>query len=138
MTLADGVRRKQIINDVVAEWHRQDAKWGEQWERPHVDPVLMNRQGGCDPQRMMEEYELPTATRAKFLCDNAKKNDVCTHAHIIVEELCEAIEEAVLVKDNDTTALRKELVQVAACAIHWLEKIDRDAEMTASKKGGAS
>ncbi|WP_230685442.1 hypothetical protein, partial [Streptococcus pneumoniae] len=68
-----------------------DAKWGEQ-NHPDVDRVLTDRAGGCRPQRMAEEYGVPDATRAKAGCDAAAKIGQCTWAHILVEEVAEAIE----------------------------------------------
>lgn len=110
-----------VLHEVRCERDRQNAKWGEQ-NHPDVDQVLMNRPGGCSPQRMAEEYEIPNATRAKFITDVRAARGECTWAAIAVEELAEAVEAAAL---GDTAALRTELVQVAAVAVQWIQAIDR-------------
>lgn len=134
-----------ILDEVAAERERQNAKWGEQ-NHPNVDVVLINRPsvvdgngrtwpGSCTPQRMAEHYEIVTAGRAKFLTDHAASHGQCTWAHILIEEVAEAVEAATLLDqfvaahgrppehDRD---LRKELIQVAAVAVQWVEKLDRD------------
>ena len=113
---------QRVLHEVAAERVRQNAKWGEQ-NHPSVDPTLMGRHDGCDAQRMAEEYEIPTATRAKFLCQNAAQIGECTWAHIAVEELCEAVEAGV----ESDAACRAELVQTAAVLVAWIERIDRAA-----------
>jgi hypothetical protein len=121
-----------VLTEVQVERLRQTVKWGIQ-NHPDVDQVLMNRAsvtdargnvwpGGCTPERMAEHYEIPTASRAKFLCQNAARTTGDTYAHILVEEVAEAIEAATL-----GAGLRDELIQVAAVAVAWVEKIDREA-----------
>lgn len=114
---------QRALDDVVAERERQDAKWGEQ-NHPSVDPVLTRRSGGCTPQRMAEEYEIPSATRAKWLCGIRHKRGDGTWADIVVEELAEAVEAAVEYGDA-SVELRVELVQTAAVIVAWIEAIDR-------------
>lgn len=111
-------RRDKIIYDFLAERQKQNEKWGEQ-NHPSVDPVLTERPGGCTPERMCEEYELPSESRAKSSCNIATKNGKLTFAHIIVEELCEAVS----APDDETR--REELVQLGACVMQWIEAIDR-------------
>lgn len=106
-----------IINDIINERLRQDKKWGVQhW--PSLNQILMNREGGCTPERMCEHYEIPSEERAKFLCENAFKTGEGTWTNIIVEELSEAV-----CSENDELR-RKELVQLAACVVAWIEDID--------------
>ena len=112
----------RVLVDVLTERTRQDAKWGEQ-NHPSVDAVLMGRSGGCGPERMADEYEIPWADRAKALCDDAAERGECTWAHIAVEELCEAVEAAV----ESDAACRGELVQLAAVIVAWIQCIDRRA-----------
>lgn len=118
--------RHKVLGEVDAERTRQDAKWGEQ-NHPDVDRVLTDREGGCSIAEMAEWYSVPTATAARDFCDIAAKRGGCTWAHILVEEVAEAIEAATLEQQDaiDTGALRKELVQVAAVAVSWIEAIDR-------------
>ncbi|WP_236738615.1 hypothetical protein [Mycobacteroides abscessus] len=72
---------------------------------------------------MAEHYELPSASRAKFMCEDAFKKGEGTYAHILVEEVSEAIEAATLGQ-----GLRDELIQVAAVAVAWVEKLDREGD----------
>lgn len=112
-----------VLREVLAERIRQDAKWGEQ-NHPLVDLVLMSRPGGCDALRMAHEFEIPTADRARWLCDTRHKRGDGTFADILVEELCEFVEAATI---ENVAAARKELVQLAAVAVAVVESIDRRA-----------
>lgn len=53
-----------IIQEIKAERMYQEGKWGQQ-NHPILDPQLLNR----SPERMCEEYEIPSETRAKGMCD---------------------------------------------------------------------
>ena len=112
---------ENILQEIRTERQRQDAKWGIQ-NKPCLDPVLPYREGGCTPQRMCEEYEIPTEERAKYMCDTAANNKTLTYAHIAIEELSE------VVSTFDVIERRKELIQLAAVCVAWLEKIDRDLQ----------
>lgn len=114
-------------HEVEAERAKQFAKWGEQNHRD-VDPVLMDRPGGCTAQRMAEEYEIPTAARAKFSEQVAANRGQTTWAHIAVEELAEAIEAAVVGTDTD---LYTELTQLEAVVRQWREALVRRVGVTA-------
>ena len=111
-----------IEGEIREERLRQDAKWGVQ-NHPSVDRMLAERPGGCTPERMAEEYEIPSAERAQALCQDAAGNGDCTWAHIAVEELSEAVEAAV----TSEARCREELVQLAAVVKAWIECIDREA-----------
>lgn len=110
-----------LLEEVRAERARQDDKWGVQ-DLPCVDPVLAGRAGGCSPERMAEEYGVPTEARAKFLCQAAQAKGEHTFAHVVVEELCEAIGAAAA---GDEEATRKEALQLAAVCVQWAACIDR-------------
>ncbi|PVB16820.1 hypothetical protein I3U42_01260 [Mycobacteroides abscessus subsp. abscessus] len=122
----------RVLQLIAYERHRQQEKWGDQ-NHPNVDPVLTRRVGGCTVKRMAEEYEIPSANRAKFLCQTAAERGQVTWGHILVEELAESIESATLLDqatdlpDDARLALRyklhQELVQVAAVAVAWAEKV---------------
>lgn len=112
--------RAGVLGEIADERQRQDAKWGEQ-NHPSLDIVLLNRPGGCTPERMAEQYEIPSEARAKFLCQTNAERGTCTYAHILIEEVAEAIAAGVTSED----ALRTELVQTAAVVVAWIEKIDR-------------
>jgi len=109
--------------NIQAERLRQNKKWGEQ-NHPDVDPVLFNRPGGASPERIAAHLEIPSANRARYLCDTAKKRGETTWSGILVEEIAEAVEAASMANYD---ALRTELIQVAAVAIAWLEALDRRA-----------
>ena len=119
-------KRWRIFDEVNQERVRQDARWGEQ-NHPDVDRVLTDRPGACSVARMCEEYGIPHPSRAKAECDGAARIGQCTWAHILVEEIAEAVEAATLAQlgQGPLAALRKELVQVAAVAVSWIEAIDR-------------
>ena len=114
-------RIEAIQAEVLAEIQRAWTKFGAQHDVPDVDQVLMNREGGCYPKRMAEEYEIPTAPRAQYLTDLEFARGQGTWAHILVEELAEAVEAATV---GTPQALRLELLQVAAVAIRWIDAID--------------
>ncbi len=111
-------KKKEIILDEIhVEMIKQDEKWGTQ-SHPSVDQVLLNREGSCTPERMCEEYEIPSENRAKQMCDiHAKRGDL-TWAHITIEELSEAV------SAKDDTERRKELIQLAAVVTQWINDID--------------
>jgi hypothetical protein len=90
------------FNDVMDERVRQDAKWGVQ---NHPDGT--------------SETLAPLALEAKALTDALARSGHLTWKEILNEEVQEAFAE------EDVDALRKELVQVAAVAIAWIQDIDR-------------
>lgn len=122
-----------ILFEIADERARQDAKWGEQCH-PDADPVILRRlAGGNHPlsspaavaQRLAEHHEIPSAARAKFLCDSAASEPGGrTWVGIAVEELAEALEATV----EDRARVREELIQLAAVVVAWVEDIDRAAE----------
>lgn len=111
---------QRVLNDIRAERDAQDEKWGEQ-NHPDFDQVLLTREGGCTPERMAEEYEVPTETRGRNLCELAFSRGEGTWAHIAVEELAEAIGTC----NEPPERLREELIQTAAVLVAWVEAIDR-------------
>lgn len=111
---------ESVLFEVLAERQRQEAKWGQQ-NHPDFDRVLLEREGGCSPERMAEHYEVPTEARGKFLCQNAFATKQGTYAHILIEEVSEAVGAC----NASPEDLRAELIQVAAVAVAWVEKIDR-------------
>jgi hypothetical protein len=78
---------------------------------------------------MAEQYRLPSAGVARTSCEGRFRQGEGTWADILVEEVAEAIEAAVLHGDE---GLRAELVQVAAVAACWVECIDRRARRVAA------
>ncbi|HVZ40923.1 MAG TPA: hypothetical protein VHI13_16705 [Candidatus Kapabacteria bacterium] len=114
-----GQLTSRILVEVADERLRQDATWGEQ-NHPMLDQTLLHREGGCTPQRMVEDYEMPSAGWMKFTVQTLAKRGELTYMHILLEEVCEAIECL-----DDECAMRAELVQVAAVAVAMVECIDR-------------
>ena len=117
--------RRWIFDEINKERIRQDKKHGgtrENGDLPDVDPVLMNIEGGCSPERMAENYGVPPAWRARSACDGAVSVKQGTWAHILVEEVAEVVEAAVICSMAE---LRRELIQVAAVCVAQIEAIDR-------------
>jgi len=97
-----------VLDEIAQERENQDRKWGEQ-----------NHPNGTG-----EDYD-DKAAQAKTECDRATWNEHLTWDLILLEEVYEALAE------SDPALLRAELVQVAAVAIAWIEKIDRDERRVA-------
>lgn len=115
-----------VYAEIIAERNRQDAKWGEQ-NHPSLDPILTGRNGGASPQRLCEEYEIPSEARAKFKCNEAAEKRVLSWAHIAVEELSEAVSAI------DDKTRRGELIQLAAVIVEWIQSIDRQNKKDGTK-----
>lgn len=116
---------------VAEERHKQDRKWGDQ-NHPNIHPSILNRGDAGTPTSHYAAsfYEIPTALRAKFTTGKAAEAGECTWADILIEEVAEVVEAATihdlkLLTDEQTRkALRDELIQVAAVAVQWAEKLD--------------
>jgi hypothetical protein len=113
----------KVLAEVAAERARQDAKWGEQ-NHPLVDQTLVLTKR--DSLRFAEEYEIPTATRARALCQIAARRGDVTWLHILIEEVSEFMEAAPS-EVFDVAEARAEMLQVAAVAVAAIECIDRRA-----------
>lgn len=106
-----------VLAEVYAERCRQDAKWGEQnhpngtasWAQP-----LLKICSDKTPASLLAEL-------ATYSTDYAAEDGTLTYADIFLEEVFEAVAE------EDPEKLRAELIQCAAVAVAWVEKIDRDA-----------
>jgi len=108
-----------VLLAVAEERQQQDAKWGQQDHRDGC-PRLLDREGGCSPQQLAYDLEIPTAGRARLLCQIAFARGQGHWSAILQEEVSEAVAAI-----GDDAALRRELVQVAAVAVAWIEAIDR-------------
>lgn len=97
-------RYRRPILDVEYQLQLQLDKWGVQ---SHPD-------GTTD-----DVYNRATSDTSRTLCDLAAKKGTVTWRHILTEEVDEAYAE------SDPAKLRKELIQVAAVALAWVEDIDR-------------
>lgn len=107
------------LADVIAERAAQDRKWGEQNHRDAC-PALLDRDGGVSAQRLADDLEIPSAARARANCQAEFARGQGNWASILVEEVAEAV--AAIGEDAD---LRRELVQVSAVSLAWIEAIDR-------------
>jgi hypothetical protein len=91
-----------VLTEVAAERRRQDERWGPQ---NHPDGTG-DRFGAA-------------AALARKECDQAAGSGALSWRHILLEEVAEATAE------DRPGALRRELIQVAAVAVAWVEAIDR-------------
>ncbi|MFE5699953.1 hypothetical protein [Rhodococcus koreensis] len=94
----------KILNEIRAERARQDAKWGEQ-----------NHADGTGPGYQKHAHA------ARRRCKAAAEFGLVSFKDILDEEVNEAYAE------DDPARLRAELIQVAAVAVAWVEKLDREA-----------
>ena len=100
----------------VAERMRQHIKWGEQnW--PDFPPGLAG-------PSVNHYYGLPSEEDAKAACQGHFARREGTYGDILLEEVAEAF------SAPTPPLLRGELIQVAAVALAWVEKLDREAEAT--------
>lgn len=112
--------KQETVIEVLGEIQSQLERWGVQ-DHPSVDPIISAWEGSYHAQRICEEYEIPTESRAKFLCEMANSRNELTWSHIAVEELSEVI------SAPDDATRRGELVQLAAVVLNWIDSIDRNA-----------
>lgn len=108
MTTAQRVAMHRVLTEVEFERMEQHFKWGEQ-NRPSFSAYWLD-----DPSIAA------AADAAKSYADRAMKRDELCYADILCEEYLEAQSE-----HHDEAALRRELIQVAAVAVAWIEAIDR-------------
>lgn len=112
---AEGCQTVNVLSDVRAERARQFARYGNNEDLldgtgPHVEWLGLLGDGlpasELEP-RLREMYEIDEATQGKP-----------TFRHLVLEEVAEAFQE------NSPARLRAELLQIAALAVSWIEKID--------------
>lgn len=108
----------QILIEVAQERKRQDQKWGEQ-NHPDGTGPSQHLLGMGYYDTMSFDFE-DIAEACKQRTDRHAKKGTVTFADILLEEVFEALAE------EDQDRLRTELIQVAAVATQWAQKIDRD------------
>lgn len=113
-----------VLNEVLQERRDQYAKHGEQ-DHPSFYQVFLDAPAATEPEWMTERYGLPTAAHARNATEFARSRGNLNWAHILVEELAEAIEAGV----SSEQQLRDELVQIAAVAVAWIESLDRSQSL---------
>lgn len=101
---------------IAAERARQDAKHPDCGDLPDSH----------DNPRARQHYE----QIARGHCDRAYREGRCTFADVLDEEAAEALTAAAR---GDIPELRKELVQVSAVCLRWLEAIDRREQATSGE-----
>jgi len=116
-----------MLAAVAAEHRRQDNTWGVS-----VHPNISGAVVGRSPHRVAQHYEIPSANRAKQLCNSAFRDGEGTWAHILIEEIAAAVEAAALHDHalrrgaQPSSGLVTELIQVAAVAVQWAEAVAGD------------
>lgn len=115
----------RVLADVRDERVAQDERWGMQ--------VLPDGTGG--------HGTVAAASAARDETEAAARAGGLTWRHILAEEVMEAFAE------EDPQRLRRELIQVAAVAVKWVQALDRrpgdgqagprDQTVTANGRGGA-
>jgi hypothetical protein len=101
------VELQNIFDAVAAEIYRSEAKHPNTENMPDG-----TRNGGMN---------LVCRAQAQLSCDRATRDKRVTFAQVLEEEFYEALCE------EDKTALREELKQVAAVCCRWMLKLDREA-----------
>ena len=96
-----------IYLEISQERENQIEKWGNT-SHPSVNTMILPH----------NSLEIPSESRARFLCQTAFKNGYGTWAHILSEEFSEVV----FAKNEELR--RKELVQLAACCVAWIKDID--------------
>jgi hypothetical protein len=95
----------RVFDEIAAEVVRAEKK------HPNSDFLDGTRNGGMN---------LHQRERAQNSCDRAVREGRCTWAQVLEEEFWEAMCE------EDKVKLRAELVQVAAVATRWIQKLDAE------------
>jgi hypothetical protein len=116
-------RTTGVLNEVYAERCRQDVQYGEQ-NHLDIQPVSGVSDPEWAPFVLADRYHLLTAKEATRACEAAFAQACGDWARILVEEVCEAIGAAL----DSQAHLRRELLQVAAVCVAWVECIDRRGE----------
>ncbi|SIE77129.1 Uncharacterised protein [Mycobacteroides abscessus subsp. abscessus] len=130
---------QEVLQLVAAERQRQQDKWGEQ-NHPGIDMLdvaTFHEARRHTPAATAEAFaahialthQIPTADEARDRCQRYAAAGLATWARILLEEFAEAIEAAALYAIGQGAAdqLQTELVQVAAVAVQWAEKLDGQA-----------
>lgn len=101
--------RLSVLADVNEERYQQANKWGPQH---HPDQLPGSKLAGHSFKYLADAYKQSNDS------DEAKAPEFTNWTNILLEEVFEALSE------HDIAMLRKELVQVAAVAVAWIEDID--------------
>ncbi|EIU48432.1 hypothetical protein [Mycobacteroides abscessus] len=127
---------QEVLQLIATERQRQQDKWGEQ-NHPNidVDDVQLFRETVARfpalpvPESFIEHvasrHNIPTANQARDTLQQLAAAGKATWGRILLEEFAEAIEAAALaaIDKGPIENLRTELIQVAAVAVQWAEKL---------------
>lgn len=108
-------RISSVLKEVLQERLKQHAKWGEQ-----------NLPDGTGPNYLLfgrtetDATNLTLRNAAIRVTDSRSMMGILSYSDILLEEVFEALSE------TDQKLLRAELIQCAAVAVQWVEKIDRE------------
>lgn len=108
--LLDPMASIETAIDVLRERAQQDQRWG----------VCDHRDLPANVTHPSAYLGIPTADRARTMCQESFRRGLGCWGVVFAEEVCEAVEAI----GNDAD-LRAELVQVAAVCQKWVEAIDR-------------
>lgn len=106
--------RDNILDDIYVERMAQIDKWGIQHHESYNTELASQ---GLYGEKMCLHYGIPKEVKARLLCQKHANPD---WGHIVIEELSEAI------STDNKEDLRKELIQVAACLVAWVEDLDTE------------
>lgn len=113
---AEGCQTVNVLSDVRAERARQFARYGTNEDLlDGTGPGVEWLGDVVGPGLMADEIQL--ALRKSYERHEAEYGKP-TFMHLVLEEMAEAFQE------NSPRRLREELLQVAALAVSWIEKID--------------
>ena len=122
-------RTGRAVLDVMLEREQQTKKHGVQTHLPDgtgPDGHVLEELGGLSAINFEGASNSLLADLAKRRCKAASQNEggdgSITFEHILTEEWAEVLAE------EDQDALRTELVQLAAVAVQWIEKLDEEAD----------
>lgn len=115
-------RTERVLQDVLEERRRQTEKHGVQTHLPDGTGPDVWLHPDVRSARTFGELAQNARLRCKAASENEGGDGSIAFEHILTEEWAEALAE------SDPAALRGELVQLAAVAVQWCEKLDREAE----------
>lgn len=107
-----GEKRWGIVCKMLEERISQDKKWNVQ-NHPIVNEWDANS---------IDKYGIVDENNAKILCNNAAKGGYLTWAHILIEEVSEALHA------SNKELMREELIQCAAVVVAMIESLDRNGK----------
>lgn len=125
----EGCQTVNVLSDVRAERARQFARYGT--NEDFLDGTGADVKWFGDVTAVQAEQTLRTNYEAY-----EAEHGVVTFRHLVAEEVAEAFQE------SNPARLRAELLQVAALAVSWIEKIDsripewRDLDVTENPEPG--